>query len=265
MIRIETIEDVWPLIPADAGITVTHHADYSVIDYVHGRFETFNTQMILECRGLKFARDGRILARPFHKFFAVDGDAAVQRVDWTRPHRVQERLDGILVHPCRLGGRLVFMTRAGEGPLSDDVRAAADASVIGLCEDALAAGITPLFEFTAPGLGRIVRHDRPRLTLLAARETMSGRYHTHAEILALAVSHGVVLVADRGQAEAPASLVHEASSLQGAAGYVIAFDDGIRFSLLAHQFTLAAKARADQSVGTVTPFPDRETDDGVTC
>ncbi len=238
MIRIEHIDDVLPHIPRDAGIIVSDRQEYSVVDYVYTVDETFANPVARECRGLKFAPDGRILARPFHKFFNLGEEQQIHQIDWLQPHRVLEKLDGVMVHPCRLGGRLVFMTRLGVTDQAKAAMAAADASVLGLCEDALGSGITPIFEFTSPDNRIVIAYDRPALTLLAARETVSGRYLTHDEALALAVAHGVPLVRDLGPVMNPKDFIAGARALEGAEGYVIAFDDGHRVKIKADAYVL---------------------------
>jgi len=249
MIRIDHIDDVLPHIPRDAGIIVSDRQDYSVIDYVYSVDETFVHPVARECRGLKFAPNGRILARPFHKFFKLSEKQQINQIDWSQPHRVQDKLDGSMVHPCRLGGRLVFMTRMGVTDQAEAAMAAADASVLGLCEDALGSGVTPIFEFTSPQNRIVIAYDRPALTLLAARETVSGRYLTHDEALALAVAHGVPLVRDLGPVTDPQEFVAGARALEGVAGAVIAFDDGCRFTIKADAYVLRHRVSTCVSQG----------------
>ena len=64
---INTIDDVIPHISGDVGIFCNRHADYDVIDYAYVLSETFDRPERLECRGLKFAKDGSLIARPFHR------------------------------------------------------------------------------------------------------------------------------------------------------------------------------------------------------
>lgn len=247
MIRIDHIDDVLPHIPRDAGIVVSDRQDYRVIDYAYTVDETFVHPMARECRGLKFAPDGRILARPFHKFFNLGEKQQIDQIDWAQPHVVLDKLDGSMVHPCRLGGRLVFMTRMGVTDQAEAALAAADASVLGLCEEALASGITPIFEFTSPDNRIVIAYDRPALTLLAARETVSGRYLTHEEALALAIAHGVPLVRDLGPVTDPKEFVAGARALEGAEGYVIAFDNGHRIKVKADAYVLRHRILSDVS------------------
>lgn len=84
--RIETIDDVLPHLGENIGIYVNRRAGYRTVDYGWVGDTTFDRPMRIECRGLKFGEDGRLLARPFHKFFNLGEREGVADIDWTRPH-----------------------------------------------------------------------------------------------------------------------------------------------------------------------------------
>src|SRR5262245_38066531 len=106
LIRIEHIDDVVPHIPPERGIIVSSRRDHTVIDYVYSFDDTFDTAIARECRGLKFGADGRIIARPFHKFFNLGEKERVEDIDWSRPHQVFDKLDGSMIHPAMLNGEM---------------------------------------------------------------------------------------------------------------------------------------------------------------
>ncbi len=243
-IRIETIDDVLPHIPEGVGIIVSRRPDLQVVDYVFTNDDTFSNPVTLECRGLKFAPDGRILARPFHKFFNVGEKEMPETVDWSRPHVVLDKLDGSMVHPCLVGDRLAFMTRMGESAQAKAAFACASPGAIALCREALAAGITPIFEFTSPEHRIVVSYETPALTLLGARETVSGHYLPHGELEALARRHDVALVRSFGAVGDFRTFIADARGLEGVEGYVVAFEDGHRLKLKADAYVLRHKALA---------------------
>lgn len=243
-IRIESIEDVLPHIPDDVGIILSRRPDYQVIDYVYTTDETFATQLSLECRGLKFAPDGRILARPFHKFFNIGERQAPEAIDWSRPHVVLDKLDGSMVHPCLIGDRLTLMTRMGESVQSKAALAGADPGVLALSRDLLASGITPIFEFTSPDYRIVVSYAATALTLLGARETVSGQYLGHRDLTALAERYDVPLVRSFGVVDDVKAFIAAGRALDGVEGYVVAFEDGHRVKLKADAYALRHKALA---------------------
>ena len=243
-IRIETIDDVLPHIPDGVGIIVSRRPDLQVIDYVFTNDDTFSNPVTLECRGLKFAADGRILARPFHKFFNVGEKEMPEAVDWSRPHVVLDKLDGSMVHPCVVGDRLAFMTRMGESAQAKAAFAGASPGAIALCRDLLAGGITPIFEFTSPDNRIVVPYDTTALTLIGARETVSGHYLPHGELEALSRRYDVALVQSFGAVGDFKTFIAGARALEGAEGYVVAFEDGHRLKLKADAYVLRHKALA---------------------
>jgi RNA ligase len=243
-VRIETIDDFLPHISFDDGIVVSRRADHTVIDYVFVTENTFANPVALECRGLKFGADGRILARPFHKFFNLGEREPPEAVDWSRPHLVADKLDGSMVHPCILGDRMVFMTRMGVTPQAETAFAAAKAAIRALSVDMLAKGVTPIFEFTSPENRIVVEYAEPQLTLLAMRETISGVYSSHAELQDVADTYGVPLVKTFGQVDDVHRFIREGRGLEGVEGYVVVFEDGHRLKLKSDAYVLRHKALA---------------------
>ncbi|MBC6439376.1 MAG: hypothetical protein GDA49_02975 [Rhodospirillales bacterium] len=63
-VRIEHLDDVLPYLPEGEGMIVRERDGFRVIDYVYQSNKTFPNDVALQCRGLKFGPDGRILARP---------------------------------------------------------------------------------------------------------------------------------------------------------------------------------------------------------
>lgn len=243
-VEIRTIDDVLPHISHDTGIVVSKRDSYTVIDYVFVTDDTFSNDVARECRGLKFAPDGQILARPFHKFFNIGEVERPEDISWDQPHVVMDKRDGSMVHPCVVDGAMVFMTRMG---ITDQAQLAwsyADQAVRDLCAATLAAGQTPIFEFTAPENRVVVVYDAPQLTLLAVRETITGRYLPHAELTALAVKHGVPVVQTFDPVADFKAFMAQGRALERVEGYVVAFDSGHRLKLKADAYVLRHKALA---------------------
>jgi RNA ligase len=243
-VRIETIDDVLPHISFEDGFVVSKRDDYTVIDYIFANEKTFANPVAMECRGLKFGTDGRLIARPFHKFFNIGEREAPEAVDWSRPHLVADKLDGSMVHPCLLNGEMVFMTRMGISPQAKAAFAAASDAVKALSADMLADGVTPIFEFTSPDNRIVIEYDETRLTLLALRETISGVYRSHTELEQAAMAYGVPPVQTFGQVEDVSRFIRDGRLLSGVEGYVVVFDDGHRLKLKSDGYVLRHKALA---------------------
>ncbi len=139
-----------------------------------------------ELRGLMVDEaSGRILARPFQKFWnAAERGAA--GTDWSERHVVLPKLDGSLVYPA--GGR--WVTRGGITDTS--LRAEAVAAAIGTPLGALlertrtdpadGAPCTPCFEYVGPGNRIVIAYAETRLVLLAVRRIPDGEYWPTARV-----------------------------------------------------------------------------------
>ena len=112
---IERIENVLPFVEGRSDFVVKYKPDYTVIDYLYCEKDTFDHPMRVECRGLKFDASGRILARPFHKFFNIGETEFTQAhvLNFSDDHIIMEKMDGSMVHPALVRDEVVFMTRMG--------------------------------------------------------------------------------------------------------------------------------------------------------
>ena len=215
---------------------------YSTVNYVFTVDDTFATPMARECRGLKFDADGKLIARPFHKFFNLGEKGAPQAEPWDSPHVVMEKLDGSMVHPVLLGGELVFMTRMNRSVQADAALAVASAGVRSLCEDMIHAGFTPIFEFTGPENRIVVAYDTPQSTLLAVRDMRTGLYLPHVDIEVLGAKYDVPVVGTHGTVEDVMAFWNATRAMEEGEGFVIAFEDGHRLKIKTEAYALRHKA-----------------------
>jgi RNA ligase len=241
---IEHLDDVLPHIRPDMGIIHSVHQSYSVINYVFSVDGTFDTAIARECRGLKFAPDGALIARPFHKFFNLGEKRTPKDEPWDAGHVVLDKLDGSMIHPAMVAGDMVFMTRMGISAQSRQAWDKAGPGLRQLCKHMLAAGYTPIFEFTSPDNRIVVAYERPELTLLAIRHMRTGLYMPHLEVERIGAEHGVAVVRSFGAVEDVAVFWNDARALKGVEGYVIAFENGHRIKIKADAYVLRHKALA---------------------
>jgi RNA ligase len=240
--NIFTIDDVLPHISLTDGIFVAERDRYTVIDYSIITENTFATPMSQECRGLKFAPDGKILARPFHKFFNLGERCPPGEFDWTAPHVVMDKLDGSMIHPCMLGDDLVFMTRMGVTEQAELALSYATQNVLNLCQHTLAQGQTAVFEFTSPENRVVIDYAVPTLTLLAVRNTVTGAYTGFSTLKQLGTKFGVPVVESFAPVNDVKRFITDGRALEGVEGYVIAFENGTRLKLKSDAYVLRHKA-----------------------
>ena len=243
---INHITDVLPSIEGRTDFIVADKGDYKVIDYVYALSDSFDDPIRAECRGLKFYSDGRVAARPLHKFKNIGEAPETQAhvLDFSQPHVVMEKLDGSMIHAASLDGEVVFMTRMGR----TDVAAAAERhltpDVAAGCGALLSTGYTPIFEWTAPDNRIVVRYDESRLTLLAIRNTASGEYCTRKTCQAYATAMDVPLVSVFDSSHnTGAEFAAYARAVMGFEGFVVRFESGLWVKAKGEDYVLKHKAK----------------------
>lgn len=187
---INTIDDVLPHIKGWDEIVVGEKEDFTWIDYVVDTGETFSRkhqgwEMRRECRGLIFNKHGRIVSRPFHKFFNVNQleETQANLIDMSRDHTIMVKEDGSMVRPFMIDGEIRWGTRKGESdtiaslrkdfPYHFDKMSGWGEPISSVCNSQL----TPIFEYVGPNNKHVVSYDNPRLILLALRDNYTGRYY----------------------------------------------------------------------------------------
>ena len=257
--RIYSIGDVLPAIQGRDEFVVAERDWGTVIDYqitlpdsfpcpateASGTQATFQAAIRRECRGIKFDRDGRLIARPYHKFFNVgekhETQTATLRDEGRLDHtiRVFPKLDGSMIHPILWDGEVWFCTRMGITDVADQaMQFVGDLHYPGyiedrkwyldFCYDLLCRGITPIFEWCSRKQRIVIDYPDEALTLTAIRMNETGEYLTPGKMRALAEPYKIPMLGPTGGItfggfEAFAEDIREAEGIEGV---VIRWDDG---------------------------------------
>lgn len=246
--RIEHINDVLPHVEGRQEFGVHHKEGYSVIDYHFVLPDSFDNPYRLECRGIKFGTDGRIIARPFGKFFNVGEkpEATGENLDLTHLHVVMEKMDGSMIHPAIVNGNVVFMTRMGRTDVARKAERHLNDTVTTVCRELLEVGVTPIFEFTAPDNRIVIQYAESSLTLLATRGTRSGIYAHHDAVVAIAGRMNLRAVSIHAVPTDARAFLDHVRAIKGMEGFVIRFSDGFMVKAKGEDYVL--KHRAKESV-----------------
>lgn len=259
---IESLDDILPAIEGSRVFTVYRKDGYIVADYLTQGLDVFGdlaspedeeTHKYLlrrEVRGLKFSMDGRLIARPFHKFFNLNQapETDISFVDWSQPHSCHEKVDGSLVHPAIVGERQVFMTRSGVTSFASDALRFAEAHkarYMDLCRDAMEEGLLPLFEWCSGDRRKqrtVIAYDKPQLVLTRLRNQRSGQYSNSIETSAFASRYGVPTAFTHCPIEDPAAFTERVRTMKGAEGFVVYFASGAIIKVKALDYVLRSKA-----------------------
>jgi RNA ligase len=249
--RITHIDQLLPAIEGRREFFVAERPGYKIIDYSFAVEDSFDDLARRECRGIKFSADGMILARPLHKFFNIGElpETRAEAIDFSQPHVILDKLDGSMVHACVLDDRIVLMTRMGHTDQAKHAESLLTVDLAEQCRALLAAGQTPIFEFTSPDNQIVVPYTEAALTLLAVRHTVEGTYATRDEAAALADSLGVALVNTVPSTWTdPKTFLEHVRALQGQEGFVLRFDDGRWMKAKAADYVLKHRVLSDAAL-----------------
>lgn len=195
---IEKIEDVLPHIEGKEEFIVAEREDYTVINYVVAMGDTFDMYdsddegnyvydwtgaMRRECRGLIFDKSGKLISRPFHKFFNVGEREETQpnKIDLSKPHVVLEKVDGSMIRPLVINGELRLATKMGVTEVAEQaerwLNKQENAQVL---KDWLVMcfnnEVTPLLEWVSRDNKIVIDYENDDLVYLGTRVNLTGEY-----------------------------------------------------------------------------------------
>src|ERR1700743_3652431 len=144
---IKTLADVYDAIDINCFYLVTKD-NYQIINYMFSSPEAFppvnpglqtegyvtcvslpdeeETQKAIikrEFRGLKFDLNGNLICRPYHKFFNVGerAETTLDNIDVSKPHVILEKLDGSMIAPFIVEGKIIWGTKMGQTEVSEQI------------------------------------------------------------------------------------------------------------------------------------------------
>lgn len=234
---ISHISDVEPVVAGKKEIRFLPQPNGVTLGcYLFMDSKTFDSPEALECRGIAFDRDGRVVSRPLHKFFNLG------EKEWLAPDRltarddivaIYDKLDGSMVATAWVDGQLKWRSKKSFN--SDVVNLASQLldrpehrRITAFAEEVASAGLTAIFELTHPDARIVVAQEQPELRLLHVRDNVSGRYvmldRDHA-IHGLIEKHGIALVG-RFEGLSLTAAIDSLADMQGKEGYVVQFASG---------------------------------------
>lgn len=221
---------------------------YSVITYVVIKPDTFawdendprGSAIRRECRGLMFDHAGRLISRPFHKFFNLGerDDTTIEAVEDKMAKSgvsVMTKHDGSMVRPVVFGDKLYMATKVGLTDIGMDATSiiSQQKDYIDHMKELLLAGATPMFEYVGPKNKIVVQYTHNDLKFLGLRSNHSGNYDTSSASWKLTEEDRKLLYGPFGEPET-VSMEHRTiqekidfiRSQVGMEGYVWKFEDG---------------------------------------
>ena len=239
--KIETIDDILPWIADKPEIPIrtksVNGKNLTIVCYQIAGKDTFDNPYARECRGLVFDASGKIVCRPFHKFFNVNEREETQELALKDRKIVslQPKMDGTMISWFNLDGTWIPKTKkAFERPEIDGALATPEylsGSVTRLLS-ALGKEYTATFEYTSPTNRIVVDYKEPHLTLLAVRHNVSGEYLPYNVLKTFAEDAGCRLVESLDK-QGIDSLLSQArtKTTSDFEGWVALFDSGERVKI----------------------------------
>ena len=237
--NITNISQIRALVEAnDESFYIAEKDGYSVANYksIMAAFPDLATgedaYILRELRGIIFCnKTGEILRRPLHKFFNY-GERTEYHVDVMKTKKivaVYDKLDGSMIAPFILDGKVRYGTKMGLTHMTPDVEAFVDAHPVYklFVEECFTKNLTPIFEYMAPKHRIVVNHPSETMVVLAARDKNTGVYYPYDE-LAFMASSCMIPVVRRWEIDDNVDLVTQVRELEGTEGVVVEFDDGTR-------------------------------------
>ena len=196
-----------------------------------------------ECRGLVFDLEGNLINRRFHKFFNVNerDETRFEKVDFTKPHVVLEKLDGSMVSPCYVKGHIRWMTKMGITDTSMEAEAfvAANPKYVEFSARMMEQGCTPIFEWCSNKNRIVLAYPEDQLILTAIRHNETGKYVLHS----IDARNGWGIPVVKSFAYDSANILDIVREQEGVEGVVIRFEDGHMLKVKADWYVLRHKSK----------------------
>jgi RNA ligase len=216
-----------------------------VVNYTHVGADTFpdlagpfdKNILLRECRGLIFDKDGRVLSRPYHKFFnqGEREETSMENIlhELSIPHIFLEKLDGSMIRPIWYpDGSMRFGTKMGvtETAIQAEMCLANfpnHQKYITFMRECRTNGCTPIFEFCSRQNKIVIDYPKPRLVLTAVRSDITGSYWPYEYMVEQAELYGLDYVkAWDGVNQSIQGIINHIRNQDKIEGYVIRFNNG---------------------------------------
>jgi len=248
--KIERIEDVLPAIEGRDEFIVVQKDGYQVVNYAVAFEDTFpaiesvNDTIRRECRGLIFDLEGKLIARRYHKFFNVNerDETQMSAIDWTRPHRILDKLDGSMISPIPVWGNLRWTTKMGitDVAMQAEVFVATQPKYVDFAKQCIKDGFTPVFEWCSRKSRIVLDYPEDQLILTALRKNDSGAYMDYETMVGLGAYWHIPVVQAH---EITQDLIKTIAAWEGSEGVVVRFNDGHMVKIKAEWYVLRHKSK----------------------
>ena len=273
------IDDVLNHIQDYDEIRVTDKGDYIVINYAVAFENTFTwnsddpyaSSIRRECRGLIFNKDGKLISRPYHKFFNAGEreETQLNRINLHEPHVVLEKLDGSMIRPIPTADSFRLATKAGVTDISQQAEEfiADKPHYAHLIHKCILMNVTPIFEWVSRKNRIVVDYPTDNLILTGMRYNSTGLYvgYKAMEQYATAWNIPVVKVVDGLSVQNIELFVKQVREWEDNEGIVLRFDTGHMIKVKADDYILRhrSKESINQEKNVILTIINDQVDDVI--
>lgn len=263
---IRNISDVLPSIEGRDEFVVAEKEGYTVINYNVMMADTFpdvrtiivddigvyshHAALRRECRGIIFdSKTGDIIRRPFHKFFNVNEREETQDhvIDLSRPHRILEKLDGSMIAPFIVDGKMIWGTKMGATDVAKPVEEFVknNPQYDEFARFMIGRGYTPIFEWCSRKQRIVLDYKEDQLILTAVRGIRDGLYAHHGGLQDVGAYHNIPVVRafEMHKEMDMKAFLEYVRDLEDLEGFVVRFDDGHMLKLKCRWYLQIHKAK----------------------
>lgn len=275
---IETIDDVLPHIKDYEEIVVSENTqgNFVTVRYMISTPQLWERtpgwEIRRECRGIAFCtKTGKILSRPYHKFFNVNEKPETQenKINLYEDHIVLEKLDGSMIRPIKCSdGDFYMATKAGESEVSamtsNFLRDNSNYyDFMNYIIDNHQS--TPIFEFCSRKNRVVIDYPEDRLVLTAIRDNIDGNYWKYDDLVSYAKLYGIdyVKAVNILTKQNINLFVKQVKEWEGSEGIVLRFNTGHMVKVKADDYILRhhAKESINQEKNLIALILDDGLDD----
>ena len=255
--EIKTIQDVLPHIEGREEFRVMEKDWYTVVNYMVAFDTTFEwdsndpvgSSVRRECRGLIFGTDGKLISRPYHKFFNAGEKEETQldKINLYEPHVVLEKLDGSMIRPIPTADGFRLATKAGITDIAEQAEQfiADDPHYSTFINKCIQKGTTPIFEWCSRKNRIVVDYPEDNLILTGLRYNDTGKYVDYEVMVNYATAWNIPVVkAVNGLAVQNIDLfVRQVREWDDGEGIVLRFDTGHMCKVKSADYVLRHKSK----------------------
>ena len=112
-----------------------------------------------------------------------DQETHHKEIDFSKPHRILEKLDGSMITPLLINGEIRFCSKMGLTDVGKQVDDYGKTELRYWCRDIINQGYTPIFEWCSRQQRIVIDYHNDILVLIAIRHNVSGEYVQYDEMV----------------------------------------------------------------------------------